>query len=115
MATACNEDISRVVQMLRTVPCTARVGCDAIASAAHRAASCSSAAGTTSETSPIWWARCADMRSWLPSSESRMISPSGMRWPITIGSKTAAWPKVVCGSKKVAVSAAMRNSTSPSM
>ena len=44
-----------------------------------------------------------------------MISPIGMRWSISIGSYTHGMPCVTCGSKNVAVSEAMMNSTSPRM
>ncbi len=77
---------SLAAQMARMVACTATGGCDAMASATHWARSRSSAAGHTSLTSPMRCAVSAVMRSWLPSSDSRRISPSGMRWSIFIGS-----------------------------
>ena len=61
-------------------------GAEAIASADHVAASSSSAPGTTSETRPIWNARCADSRSWLPSSDMRMTSLNGIAPDMWIGS-----------------------------
>ena len=44
-----------------------------------------------------------------------MISWNGIFWSMCIDSKTDAMPNVVCGSKNVAFSEAMMNSTSPSM
>jgi len=44
-----------------------------------------------------------------------MISPNGMIPDMWMGSKAAVIPYVTCGSKNVACSAAMMNSTSPSM
>ena len=52
----------------------------------------SSAAGTTSETKPIWWARSADIRSWAPSSDRRMTSWKGILCIRKIGSKAAGMP-----------------------
>ena len=65
---------------------TASAGAEAIASAAQVARSISSPAGAISETMPISCARWADIRSWLPSSESRMISGNGMIPDMWIGS-----------------------------
>ena len=89
-------------------------GWEAMASAAQVAAAVSSAPGTTSDTRPISSARAAERRSWLPSSVMRISSPKGMRRIMESGSYTAGMPKVRCGSKKVAWSAAMRKSSSPS-
>ncbi len=70
----------------------ASAGWSAMACAAHRARSWSSAAGTTSDTSPTWWARVADMRSWAPSSERRMTSWKGILCSRMMGSNAAGMP-----------------------
>jgi len=99
----------------RSVPCTAIVGALAISPATQAARSCSSAIGQISETRPIWWAREADMRSEFPSKVMRTISPKGILGSMCSGSYPAGMPKVTWGSKKVAWSAAMMMSASPSM
>ena len=106
---------SNAVHSARIVPWITRSGESAITRAAQPARSSRSSRGTTSLTRPTWNARSADMRSWAPSRESRMISWNGILESICIGSKAAVMPYVTCGSKKVASSLAMTNSTSPSM
>ena len=63
-----------------------------MASAQKAAASCSWSAGTTSLTNPTAWARWALSRSWLPISETRMISPNGIFWSMWMGSNAAVIP-----------------------
>ena len=60
--------------------------------AAQPARSRSSSRGTTSLTRPISRARSADMRSWAPSSDMRMISWNGIFESIWIGSNAAVMP-----------------------
>ena len=84
--------MSLAAQMARSVPCTASGGCEAMIFASRSAASCSSARGTTSDTSPIRCAVGAVMRSWFPTRASRRTSPSGIRGTSFIGSYTAAIP-----------------------
>ena len=60
--------------------------------AAHPARSRSSSRGTTSVTNPISRARSADIRSWAPSSDRRMISWNGIFASICIGSNAAVMP-----------------------
>ena len=67
-------------------------GWEAMTRAAQSAASRSFSSGTTSETSPISYARLADRRSRLPSSDMRMTSWKGIFCNMWIGSNAEVMP-----------------------
>ena len=83
---------SSAVHSARIVPWMARAGASAMTRAAHSARSRSSSPGTTSLTRPISRARSAVIRSWAPSSDSRMISWNGILASIWMGSNAAVIP-----------------------
>ena len=83
---------SRPSHSARSVPCTARAGWAAMASAAQRVRSSNSDRGTTSVTSPTSRARSADIRSFAPSNDIRMTSWKGILCIRKMGSNAAGIP-----------------------